>query len=361
VDVSSPFWQGKRVLLTGHTGFKGSWLSLWLSALGADLVGYALPPQGATSLFELARVGDEMTSLGGDVRDEQHLQRVIAEYRPELVIHMAAQALVRQSFDHPVETYATNVMGTVNVLEAVRRADARPRVVICVTSDKCYANREWERPYREDDPMGGADPYSSSKGCAELVVAAYRRTYFAPHRAGEHGVSVSSTRAGNVIGGGDWASDRLVVDVASSYLRAEAPVIRNPRAVRPWQFVLEPLAGYLLLAERAWSAPAAFSEGWNFGPDVADCRPVEWVVERMAHAWGTPAPWRHDDRRLRPEAQLLMLDASKARNRLGWRPRLDLAGAIDWTVEWYQAYGRGDDVRALTLAQIERHQELTPA
>jgi CDP-glucose 4,6-dehydratase len=358
--VNRAFWRGKRVLLTGHTGFKGSWLSLWLHDAGADVVGYALPPVGPVSLFDLAGVADAVTSIEGDVRDLPHLERVVAEHEPEIVIHMAAQALVRHSFEHPVETYATNVMGTVNVLEAARRGP-RPRVVVCVTSDKCYANRESLTPYVEDDPMGGSDPYSSSKGCAELVVAAYRRTYFPPERNEEHGVAVSSTRAGNVIGGGDWAADRLVVDVAAAYLRGEVPAIRNPHAIRPWQFVLEPLLGYLLVAERSWDEPEAFSEGWNFGPAESDCRPVGWVVDRIAQAWGQSAAWAPDERPQRPEAQLLLLDAGKARSQLGWRPRLDLAQAIDWTVEWYQAYGRGDDMRALTLAQIARHESMVAA
>ncbi|MBA2667058.1 MAG: CDP-glucose 4,6-dehydratase [Trueperaceae bacterium] len=354
------FWRGKRVLLTGHTGFKGSWASLWLHALGADVVGYALPPEAGPNLFELAGVADVLTSVTGDVRDGDHLQRVFEEHEPEIVIHMAAQALVRHSFEHPVETYDTNMMGTVHVLEAARRTGS-VRVVVCVTSDKCYANRETERPYVEDDPMGGSDPYSSSKGCAELVVSAYRRTYFPVGAGAAHGTAVASVRAGNVIGGGDWARDRLVVDVASAYARGEAPVIRNPDAVRPWQFVLEPLAGYLLVAERAWTEPATYATGWNFGPERLDCQPVGWVVDRIAQAWGATTSWIHDERPNRPEAQLLLLDVTKARTELGWRPRLDLANAIDWTVEWYRAHGRGDDVRALTLEQIARYERMATA
>ena len=355
--MNSGFWRGKRVLLTGHTGFKGSWLSLWLHALGAEVVGYALPPARPRSLFVLANVERTVTSIEGDVRDLEHLARVVAEHRPEIVVHMAAQALVRYSFRHPVETYATNVLGTVHLLEAVRRAGGA-RVVLSVTSDKCYENRETPRPYVEDDPMGGADPYSSSKGAAELVTAAYRSSFFPPERFREHGVAVASARAGNVIGGGDFAEDRLVVDVVHAYMRGEVAIIRNPDAVRPWQFVLEPLSGYLQLAERAHASPERFAGGWNFGPDEHDCQPVARVVDRIAGGWGIDEGWRLDDQPRVHEAQLLLLDAGKARRELGWRPRLDLDRALDWTVEWYRAYHRDEDVGALTLAQIERYASL---
>jgi len=354
------FWHGKRVLLTGHTGFKGSWLALWLHTLGAEVVGYALPPASDRGLYALADVGSLLTSVEGDVRDADHLQRVMAQHRPEIVLHLAAQALVRHSFANPIETYATNVMGTVHVLEAARHAPGA-RVVVCVTSDKCYENRETGHPYAEGDPMGGNDPYSSSKGCAELVVTAYRHSYFPPARIADHGVALSSGRAGNVIGGGDWAADRLVVDVMSSYLEGRSPLIRNPHAVRPWQFVLEPLAGYLMLAEQSWTAPAATAEAWNFGPELSDCRPVSWVVDRIAEAWGGGVAWTRDARPLEPEAQLLLLDADKAHTKLGWRPRLDLAQAIDWTVGWYRAYGEGADMAAVTRAQIASYEALVPA
>lgn len=351
--VAPGFWAGKRVLLTGHTGFKGSWLSLWLHALGADVVGYALPADPERSLFALASVEASVTSIAGDVRDLEHLARVVAEHSPDIAIHMAAQALVRASYQDPVETYATNVLGTVHLLEAVRRAGG-VRVVLNVTSDKCYENRETRRPYREDDPMGGSDPYSSSKGAAELVTSAYRRSFFPIEALADHGVALASARAGNVVGGGDFAADRLVVDVVHAFMRGETPVLRNPNAVRPWQFVLEPLSGYLRLAQLAYSAPERFTGGWNFGPEERDCRPVAWVVDRIARAWGIAEGWRVDEQPQVHEAQLLLLDAAKARRELGWRPILHLEQALDWTVEWYRAYHRRADVGATTRAQIER-------
>ena len=351
--VTPAFWRGKRVLLTGHTGFKGSWLALWLRAMGAEVVGYALPPAGENSLYELAGVERALTSIEGDVRDQERLVDAVAQHRPEIVLHLAAQALVRYGYRQPVETFATNVLGTVHLLEAVRQTGG-VRAVLVVTSDKCYENRETARPYTEDDPMGGADPYSGSKGAAELVTSAYLRSYFPPERAADHGVALASARAGNVIGGGDFATDRLVVDVAHAYLRGEVPILRNPDAVRPWQFVLEPLAGYLALVERAHASPERFAGGWNFGPDERDCRPVAWVVDRLARGWGVSEGWRLDEGPRVHEAQLLLLDAGKARRELGWRPRLDLEQALDWTVAWYQAYGRGDDLGALTRDQIER-------
>ena len=359
--VNLPFWRGRRVLLTGHTGFKGSWLALWLHALGAEVVGYALPPEGEHALFELARVADTLTSLEGDVRDAEQLARVVRDHEPEVVMHLAAQALVRPSYRQPLETYATNVMGTAHVLDAVRRAPTPPRVVLCVTSDKCYENRETDVPYREDDPMGGADPYSSSKGCAELVSTAYRRSYFPPERSQQHGVVVASARAGNVIGGGDWATDRLVVDVVSAYLAGRNPRIRNPRAVRPWQFVLEPLAGYLQLLEYAFVAPERAAAGWNFGPELPDCQPVSFLADGLAAAWGEGVGWDHDLQEHVHEAQLLLLDASKARSELGWRPRLALSDAIERTVAWYRAFERSDDVAAFTRHQIAEYQRLVEA
>ena len=355
------FWRGKRVLLTGHTGFKGSWLALWLHTLEAEVVGYALPPEHEHALFSLARVSDTLTSIEGDVRDAEHLARVVRDHEPEVVLHLAAQALVRPSYRRPVETYATNVMGTAHLLDAVRLASAPPRAVLCVTSDKCYENRETDVPYREDDPMGGADPYSSSKGCAELVTSAYRRSYFPPDRVRQHGVVVASARAGNVIGGGDWATDRLVVDVLSAYLEGRRPLIRNPHAVRPWQFVLEPLAGYLQLVQHAYDAPEEVAGGWNFGPVLADCQPVSALVDGLAQAWGEGASWERDQRVHAHEARLLLLDAAKAHRELGWRPRYDLRDAIGNTVEWYRAHQRGDDMASFTRRQIHAYQELVTA
>ena len=352
--LTPAFWRGKRVLVTGHTGFKGSWLSLWLTRLGAEVVGYALAPKTDRDLYQLVGLGDAVTSVEGDVRDARRLRDVIAQHRPEVVFHLAAQALVRASFTDPLETYATNVLGTANLLEAIRLEEGT-RVVVCVTSDKCYENRETERPYVEDDPMGGADPYSSSKGCAELVAYAYRRSFFPPERAEAHGVSLSTARAGNVIGGGDWAADRLVVDVMRSNLEARTLTIRNPDAVRPWQFVLEPLAGYLTLAERSWADPQRFARAWNFGPELSDCRPVGWLVDRIAQAWGTSNAWTPATGPQPHEARLLLLDAGLARRELAWQPRLDLDEAVDWTVDWYRAFGAGSDVSDLTLEQIDTY------
>jgi CDP-glucose 4,6-dehydratase len=358
--VNRAFWRGKRVLVTGHTGFKGSWLSLWLHAAGAEVVGYALPPTSDAGLYVAAGVAACVESIDGDVRDVAHLQRVVRERRPDVVLHLAAQALVRRSFAEPLETFDTNVMGTANVLEAIRR-EPGARVAMCITSDKCYENRETGRPYVEDDPMGGHDPYSSSKGCAELVVAAFRDTYFPPERTADHGVAVISTRAGNVIGGGDRAADRLVVDAITAFESGAGPRIRNPHAVRPWQHVLEPLAGYLRLAERAWHDPASFAQAWNFGPDLADCRPVAWVIDRIEREWGEGLGWTLDERPLEREAQLLLLDAGKARAALDWRPRLDLGAAIEWTVAWYRAQRAGADLAAFSLEQIERYEARVPA
>jgi len=347
------FWHGKKVLITGHTGFKGSWLSLWLQSLGASISGYALPPT-RPSLFELARAGEGLHSHIGDVRDLEHLQRVLAEEQSEVVFHLAAQPLVRYSYVNPVETYATNVMGTVHLLEAVRQSD-NVRAVVIITSDKCYDNREWVWGYRESDPMGGHDPYSNSKGCAELVTAAYRVAFFNPAVSEHHGVAVASARAGNVIGGGDWSEDRLIPDVIRAFLDKQPVVIRHPHAIRPWQHVLEPLNGYLWLAQKLWQEGSAWAEAWNFGPNDEDAKPVEWVVERMSKLWGEGASWRLDDRSHPHEAHYLKLDISKARLRLGWQPRRNLESALKDTVDWYRAYQRKQDMREVALAQISAY------
>ena len=276
--IDADFWRGRRVFLTGHTGFKGGWLALWLQRLGADVTGYALDPPTTPSLFAVARVGAGMRSIINDIRDAETLAQAMREAQPEIVIHMAAQPLVRYSYQAPVETYATNVMGTVHLLEAVRQTDS-VRAVVNVTSDKCYENREWVWGYRENEPMGGYDPYSNSKGCAELVTAAYRNSYFNPAQYSQHGVALASARAGNVIGGGDWAEDRLIPDILRAIAAGEAVNIRSPHAIRPWQHVLEPLSGYLLLAQRLIEDGPAHAEGWNFGPSEEDARPVQWIVE----------------------------------------------------------------------------------
>lgn len=345
----SGLWEGRRVLVTGHTGFKGGWLSLWLHALGARVTGFALAPPTAPSLFEAARIAEIVTHVEGDVRDCAALRATVEAARPEIVFHLAAQPLVRLSYEQPVETYATNIMGTVHVLEAVRHVPG-VKAAICITSDKCYENREWVWPYRESDPMGGHDPYSSSKGCAELVAAAYRNSYFAD------GPALATVRAGNVIGGGDWASDRLVPDLVRAFEAGAAPLIRSPDAVRPWQHVLEALGGYILLAERLLAGERRFADAWNFGPADDDARPVSWIVERMRAAWGETGDARPDTGPRPHEAGLLRLDCAKARAALGWRPALTLDRALDWIVAWHKAVGGGADARAVTLAQIATYQ-----
>lgn len=356
--MNAAFWKGKRILITGHTGFKGSWLSLWLQKLDAVVIGYSLAPPTQPNLFEAARVADGMQSIIGDIRDLDHLQAVIRELRPEIVIHMAAQPLVRFSYEHPIETYATNVMGTLNVLEAVRRADS-VRAVVGVTSDKCYENREWVWGYREDEPMGGWDPYSSSKGCAELIISAYRHSYFSANQGSGPNVAVASARAGNVIGGGDWAEDRLVPDIVRAILAQRPVIIRSPQAIRPWQHVLEPLHGYLHLAEKLWEHGSAFAQAWNFGPNDVDAQPVSWIVECMTSLWGRGARWELDATHDHPhEANYLKLDCSKAKSRLGWSPTLCLAAALAFTVEWYREYQSHADMRSLTEAQIAQYEKL---
>lgn len=335
------------MLLTGHTGFKGSWLALWLQALGARVTGYSNGVPTHPSLFEAAGVGDGMTNVEGDVRDRRALSDAVSSASPEVVIHMAAQSLVRRSFADPLETYETNVMGTVNVLEAVRTAGVDVRAFVNVTSDKCYENREWEWAYREDEPMGGFDPYSSSKGCSELVTAAYRASYFSD----PDGTRVASARAGNVIGGGDWAQDRLLPDLMRGALAGEEVRVRNPNSIRPWQHVLNPLGGYLLLAQELWDDPV-LAQGWNFGPPEQDARPVGWIVERASELWSHPLRRVVDDGPHPHEARYLKLDSSRARMRLGWRPLIELDAALEATVGWYRELADGADMRAVTLAQI---------
>ena len=338
------FWAGRSVLLTGDTGFKGAWLALWLTALGAKVTGIGLAP-GEPSLFALAGVDRAIDHAAVDIREPAALAAVVAAARPEIVLHLAAQSLVRPSYDDPTATYATNVTGTINLLEAVR-ATPGVRLVVVVTSDKCYENTELGTPFREGDPLGGHDPYSSSKACQEIVAASWRRSFLATS-----GVRLASARAGNVIGGGDWAVDRLIPDCIRAFLADEAIEIRSPNAVRPWQHVLEPLAGYLVLAERM-AADERFAAAWNFGPAETDVHPVGTVVERVIAGWGggecriTPTTEKH-------EAKLLTLDSGRARAELGWRPRLAFAEAVAWTVDWYRAFARGDDLSAFTLRQIE--------
>lgn len=358
LGIAPEFWRGRKVFLTGHTGFKGAWLSLWLLQMGARVRGLALDPPSSPSLFDLARVGEELEDLRGDIRDAVTVGRAVAEFRPDIVMHMAAQSLVRPSYVDPVGTYATNVMGTIHLLEAVR---ATPGIgaVLVVTSDKCYDNREWDRGYIEADAMGGYDPYSSSKGCAELVTSAYRRSYFHPDRHAEHGVALASARAGNVIGGGDWAVDRLVPDAMRAFLEKKPFVVRSPEAVRPWQHALEPLSGYLVLAQRLRNDGPCFAEGWNFGPDPEAERPVRDMAERIVRLWGAGAQWQDVPRADAPhEARNLTLNAAKAHHALGWCPRLTLDSALAMTVDWYKAFGAGRDMRPFTQEQIAAYAQM---
>jgi CDP-glucose 4,6-dehydratase len=356
MDINPSWWHGRRVLVTGHTGFKGAWLCLLLEALGARVWGYALESPTKVNLFDLAGIAGRMQSIHGDVRDLPALKAAFDRADPEVLIHMAAQSLVRASYVSPVETFNTNVMGTVHVLEAARGCK-NLRALVNVTTDKCYENKEWAWGYRENEPMGGHDPYSASKGCAELVTAAYRASFFAEGAQGKQVPSIGSARAGNVIGGGDWAADRLLPDCMRALGAGQAIGVRNPRSTRPWQFVLEPLVGYLLLAQRMSEQPKAFSQGWNFGPAEEDAKPVGWIVQAVVDRWGAGARWEQIG--VPPgadvhEAHYLKLDCSKARSELGWRPRMNLALGLDWTVEWFKAYFAGGDARAISMKQIDR-------
>ncbi len=347
--MTTEFWQDKRVLLTGHTGFKGAWISLWLHSKGAKVQGFALAPPTSPSLFEEAKVGDLIKSNLGDIRDFAAISKLVKDFKPEVVFHMAAQPLVRYSYDEPLETYATNVMGTAHLLESIRTIDT-VRAVVNVTTDKCYENREWVWGYREDEAMGGYDPYSSSKACSELVTAAYRQSFL-----DKAGIAVATARAGNVIGGGDWAKDRLIPDILRAFEDKQPVSIRNPNSIRPWQHVLEPLSGYLLLAEKLYIEPKAFSQAWNFGPQDDDAKPVGWIVEAMANKWGKDASWSFDEGDNPHEAHYLKLDISKAKQIMGWSPRWTLDKGLDHTVEWHMGWLEGNDVRALCLQQINNY------
>ncbi len=348
--VTPDFWKNKKVLISGHTGFKGSWLSCWLNQLGADVYGVALAPDVTPNMFSVLKLEQLIHHNELDIRNAEQLDSLVQRIQPEIIFHMAAQALVKLSYINPVDTYSTNVMGTVNILEAARNCQA-VKVVINVTSDKCYHNDEKGLPFVETDPMGGLDPYSNSKGCAELVTQAYRYSFYQ-----NKNIALASTRAGNVIGGGDWAKDRLIPDMIRAFVAEEPAIIRNPDSIRPWQHVLEPLRGYMMLAERCWENPKDFSAGWNFAPEKEDATPVYQIAENMVHFWGNKARWCNDTVLHQPEAKLLRLSADKARNYLKWKPRWSLHTALKHVTDWYKAYYTRQNMRAFTLQQIQDYQ-----
>jgi len=350
-------WAGRRVFLTGHTGFKGGWLALWLTKLGARVRGYALDPSTEPSLFETAKIGSTVEDIRGDLLDRPKLESSILDFAPEVVFHLAAQPLVRRSYADPLQTYATNVMGTAHVLEAVRKTPS-VRAVVAVTTDKCYENKEWIWPYRETDPLGGHDPYSASKACAEIVCASFRSSFFPAEQIDRHHVGLATARAGNVIGGGDWSPDRLVPDLIRGFLDGRPVSIRRPKAIRPWQHVLEPLHGYIQLAGKLLEQNAQFASAFNFGPADEDAWPVERIATTMADSWGHGATWSRDPDPGVHEAASLRLDSSKARAELGWRPRLDTGAALQWTMDWYRAWRDAQDMHPITLAQIDHYENL---
>jgi CDP-glucose 4,6-dehydratase len=350
-------WQGRRVFLTGHTGFKGSWLALWLSQRGAKVRGYALDPCTEPNMFNLASVGAVVDDVRGDVRDYAKLETSMTEFEPEVVFHLAAQPIVRRSYADPVGTYGTNVMGTVHLMEVIRKTSS-VRAVVCVTTDKCYQNQEWIWPYRETDPLGGYDPYASSKACAEIVSAAYRSSFFPIDRLHEHHVALATARAGNVIGGGDWSEDRLIPDLIRGFLSGRPVLIRRPTAIRPWQHVLESLHGYLMLAEELFAQHAKFASCYNFGPSDEDVWPVERIATKLVQMWGNGASWIRDAVPSAHEDHVLRLDASKARVELGWKARLRIEAGLEWTMAWYRAWKRGDDMAEFTGKQISAYEKM---
>lgn len=346
--VEERFWKGKRVFITGHTGFKGGWLSLWLHLLGAHVKGYALKPPTLPSLFDEAKVGLVIDSQIGDIRDQKTLMESMVEFSPDILIHMAAQPLVRYSYDEPVETYEVNVLGTVNVLEAARNCPTL-KSIVNITTDKCYENDNRSTGYKENDPMGGYDPYSSSKGCAELVTSAYRRSFMKAE-----GIGLASVRAGNVIGGGDWADDRLIPDILRAFEKGDPVVVRNPKAVRPWQHVLEPLSGYLILAQKLYKDREQYAEGWNFGPNASDAQPVSWILDRMIKQWPNSS-WELDQDSNPHEAEFLKLDISKAKSELNWSPVWNLDQSLGRIVDWHQAWLNGEDMQLVCLREIKEY------
>ena len=351
MGINQVFWKGKKVLITGHTGFKGAWLSLWLQDLGAKVIGISLDSPTTPSLYEQANVAKGMISLRQDIRDGEAIKKLFQQHKPEIVFHLAAQPLVRYSYREPVETYETNVMGTLHILEGIRSIDS-VRSAVMITTDKCYQNKEWVWGYRETDALGGHDPYSSSKGAAELLISSYRNSYFPQDKYSEHKTAIASARAGNVIGGGDWAEDRLIPDIIKAFKNNEKVIIRNPKSTRPWQHVLEPLSGYLKLAEQLEKNGDQYAEAWNFGPAEIDARPVQWIVEKMAKLWGENANWINDKSEHPHEANYLKLDCSKAHMKLNWYPRWDLSETLLRIVEWHKLKDAHNNYRKLCLTQI---------
>lgn len=355
LEISSNFWKDKKVFLTGHTGFKGTWLSIWLKTLGANVYGYALEAPTQPSLYELTQIKNHINSTIGNVQDYQSLKKALERSEAEIVIHMAAQPLVRLSYENPIETYATNVLGTVHLLEAIRYQKT-VRSVVIVSSDKCYENKEWHWGYREDEPMGGYDPYSNSKGCTELVTSAFRSSYFHPQSFNQHKLALASARAGNVIGGGDWALDRLIPDLLKSFEKNQDIVIRNPRAIRPWQHVLEPLSGYLMLAEKLYNNGPQYAEGWNFGPFESDVKDVEWITKRMKELSGKSLNIKVESNSNQPhEAKYLKLDSSKARSLLKWRSRWTIEQTLESIMNWHNQYIKNDNLLEACKKQIEQY------
>ncbi len=342
------FWKNKRVYVTGHTGFKGGWLCLWLTSMGAIVKGYSLEPYTNPSMFEVSKVGEDMESEIGDIRNFERLKKSMTSFNPDLLLHLAAQPLVRLSYEQPIDTYSTNVLGTVHVLESARACN-NLRSIVSVTSDKCYENKEWYWGYRESDPMGGHDPYSNSKGCAELVSSAYRNSFFNTNDT----AFLASGRAGNVIGGGDWATDRLIPDILKSFENKEEVVIRNPLAIRPWQHVLDPLSGYLLLAQRLYERGNLFEGAWNFGPRDEDCKSVEWIIEHLVKKWGGDASWLHDEKEHPHEARFLKLDCSKAKAELNWEPNWRLEHTLSLIIDWHKKWISREDMKIVSLKEIE--------
>lgn len=350
--VNKEFWKNKKVFLTGHTGFKGSWLSLWLQELGAEVKGYALEPPTNPNLFNVAKVGEGMISEIGDIRNLEFLKKSMVEFNPDILIHMAAQPLVRLSYLSPIETYDVNVLGTAKVLEAARYCNSL-KAIVSVTTDKCYENREWPWGYRENEAMGGYDPYSSSKGCAELVTSAYRRSFFNENNAS----AIATARAGNVIGGGDWAVDRLIPDIIAAFEKKHPVIIRNPMSIRPWQHVLEPLSGYLILAEDLFLKGKELADAWNFGPNDDDCKPVSWLLDKLIQYWGNGSSWKLDENPNPHEATFLKLDCSKAKFYLKWEPKWHVEETLQRIVKWHKSFILNENMKNITIKEIKEYND----